>query len=120
MTLVQLSSAPTAVRAAANCFCQLLVSHSDNNVKLIVLDRLQVRARRLRGAGPQGAEACMWEQMSSRAPAAGGAGCRMNQLQRDAPFACCLYPTALALPPWHCCSPHRPAVLAPLLPCRRS
>ena len=43
VTLVQLSSAPTAVRAAANCFCQLLVSHSDNNVKLIVLDRLQVR-----------------------------------------------------------------------------
>lgn len=42
MTLVSLSSAPTAVRAAANCFCQLLVSHSDNNVKLIVLDRLQV------------------------------------------------------------------------------
>ena len=34
--------APTAIRAAANCFCQLLVSHSDNNVKLIVLDRLQV------------------------------------------------------------------------------
>ncbi|EFN54954.1 hypothetical protein CHLNCDRAFT_56190 [Chlorella variabilis] len=41
VTLVSLSSAPTAVRAAANCFCQLLVSHSDNNVKLIVLDRLQ-------------------------------------------------------------------------------
>ena len=36
--------APTAIRAAANCFCQLLVSHSDNNVKLIVLDRLQVPA----------------------------------------------------------------------------
>jgi vesicle coat complex subunit len=44
VTLVSLSSAPTAVRAAANCFCQLLVSHSDNNVKLIVLDRLQVRS----------------------------------------------------------------------------
>ena len=43
VTLVSLSSAPTAVRAAANCFCQLLVSHSDNNVKLIVLDRLQAR-----------------------------------------------------------------------------
>lgn len=39
-TLVSLSSAPTAVRAAATCFCQLLVSQSDNNVKLIVLDRL--------------------------------------------------------------------------------
>lgn len=39
-TLVALSSAPTAIRAAANCFCQLLASQSDNNVKLIVLDRL--------------------------------------------------------------------------------
>lgn len=29
-------------RAAANCYCQLLASQSDNNVKLIVLDRLQV------------------------------------------------------------------------------
>ena len=42
VTLVSLSQAPTAIRAAANCYCQLLVSHSDNNVKLIVLDRLQV------------------------------------------------------------------------------
>eukprot|EP00850_Spirogloea_muscicola_P011156 SM000068S20588 [mRNA] locus=s68:311782:317687:- [translate_table: standard] len=41
VTLVTLSSAPTAVRAAANCYCQLLLSQSDNNVKLIVLDRLQ-------------------------------------------------------------------------------
>ena len=41
VTLVSLSQAPSAVRAAANCFCQLLVSVSDNNVKLIVLDRLQ-------------------------------------------------------------------------------
>ena len=40
-TLVALSQAPTAIRAAANCYCQLLVSQSDNNVKLIVLDRLQ-------------------------------------------------------------------------------
>jgi coatomer subunit beta len=40
LTLVALSSAPTAVRAAASTFCQLLVSHSDNNVKLIVLDRI--------------------------------------------------------------------------------
>jgi coatomer subunit beta len=41
VTLTSLSQAPTAVRAAANCYCQLLVSQSDNNVKLIVLDRLQ-------------------------------------------------------------------------------
>jgi coatomer subunit beta len=40
-TLVALSQAPTAIRAAANTFCQLLVSSSDNNVKLIVLDRLR-------------------------------------------------------------------------------
>lgn len=41
VTLVSLSQAPSAIRAAANCFCQLLVSQSDNNIKLIVLDRLQ-------------------------------------------------------------------------------
>ncbi|GIL87816.1 hypothetical protein Vretimale_13121 [Volvox reticuliferus] len=41
VTLTSLSSAPSAVRAAANCFCSLLSTHSDNNVKLIVLDRLQ-------------------------------------------------------------------------------
>ena len=39
-TLTALSRAPTAIKAAANCYCQLLVSQSDNNVKLIVLDRL--------------------------------------------------------------------------------
>ncbi|PON81512.1 Coatomer beta subunit [Trema orientale] len=39
-TLVSLSSAPTAVKAAASTYCQLLLSQSDNNVKLIVLDRL--------------------------------------------------------------------------------
>lgn len=39
-TLVSLSNAPSAIRAAATCFCNLLVTQSDNNVKLIVLDRL--------------------------------------------------------------------------------
>ncbi|KAL7148811.1 hypothetical protein ABFS83_06G204800 [Erythranthe nasuta] len=39
-TLVSLSSAPTAIRAAANTYCQLLLSQSDHNVKLIILDRL--------------------------------------------------------------------------------
>ncbi|KAI4331153.1 hypothetical protein MLD38_029368 [Melastoma candidum] len=39
-TLVSLSSAPTAIRAAASTYCQLLLTQSDNNVKLIVLDRL--------------------------------------------------------------------------------
>ncbi|KAK4585563.1 hypothetical protein RGQ29_022994 [Quercus rubra] len=39
-TLVSLSSAPTAIRAAANTYCQLLLSQSDHNVKLIVLDQL--------------------------------------------------------------------------------
>lgn len=39
-TLVTLSSAPTAVRAAAQCYVELIVKEADNNVKLIVLDRL--------------------------------------------------------------------------------
>ena len=45
VTLVSLSQAPTAIRAAANCYCQLLVSQSDNNVKLIVLERCVSGAR---------------------------------------------------------------------------
>lgn len=39
-TLVSLSSAPTAVRAAASTYASLLNSQSDNNVKLIILERL--------------------------------------------------------------------------------
>ncbi|KAG8370394.1 hypothetical protein BUALT_Bualt14G0112400 [Buddleja alternifolia] len=39
-TLVSLTCAPTAIRVAANTYCQLLLSQSDNNVKLILLDRL--------------------------------------------------------------------------------
>eukprot|EP01112_Ceratiomyxa_fruticulosa_P016820 TRINITY_DN5132_c0_g1_i1.p1 TRINITY_DN5132_c0_g1~~TRINITY_DN5132_c0_g1_i1.p1 ORF type:complete len:963 (-),score=223.46 TRINITY_DN5132_c0_g1_i1:118-3006(-) len=39
-TLLSLSSAPTAVRAAASTFISLLCSESDNNVKMIILDRL--------------------------------------------------------------------------------
>lgn len=39
-TLVSLSTAPTAVRSVAQAFVQLLNSSSDNNVKLIILDRL--------------------------------------------------------------------------------
>lgn len=39
-TLVTLSSAPTAVKAAATAYIELIVKESDNNVKLIVLDRL--------------------------------------------------------------------------------
>ncbi len=39
-TLVALSSAATAVRTAVQAYCQLLSTHSDNNVKLIVLDKL--------------------------------------------------------------------------------
>ena len=45
-TLVALSSSPTAVRAAATTFCNLLAKHSDNNVKLIVLQRLDALRRR--------------------------------------------------------------------------
>eukprot|EP01113_Clastostelium_recurvatum_P001792 TRINITY_DN1073_c0_g1_i6.p1 TRINITY_DN1073_c0_g1~~TRINITY_DN1073_c0_g1_i6.p1 ORF type:complete len:1001 (-),score=348.72 TRINITY_DN1073_c0_g1_i6:425-3292(-) len=39
-TLLSLSAAPTAVRAASSTFIKLLCSESDNNVKLIILDRL--------------------------------------------------------------------------------
>ena len=40
-TLVSLSSAPTAVRAAAVTYTTLLNSSQDNNVKMIVLERLE-------------------------------------------------------------------------------
>ncbi|CAK5030221.1 unnamed protein product [Meloidogyne enterolobii] len=39
-TLVTLSSAPAAIKAAATTYIDLIVKESDNNVKLIVLDRL--------------------------------------------------------------------------------
>lgn len=39
-TLVTLSSAPTAIKAAASAYIELIVKEADNNVKLIVLDRL--------------------------------------------------------------------------------
>jgi coatomer subunit beta len=39
-TLITLSQAPTALRAAANTFIDICLKESDNNVKLIVLDRL--------------------------------------------------------------------------------
>mmetsp|Transcript_11718 Transcript_11718/g.13507 ORF Transcript_11718/g.13507 Transcript_11718/m.13507 type:complete len:956 (+) Transcript_11718:31-2898(+) len=39
-TLLTLSSSPTAIRHAANTFVLLLTTHSDNNVRLIVLERL--------------------------------------------------------------------------------
>ncbi|KAM9408339.1 LOW QUALITY PROTEIN: coatomer subunit beta-like [Pholidichthys leucotaenia] len=39
-TLVTLSSAPTAFKAAAQCYTDLIIKESDNNVKLIVLDHL--------------------------------------------------------------------------------
>ena len=39
-TLTTMSSAPTAIKAAAACYVELIVKESDNNVKIIVLDRL--------------------------------------------------------------------------------
>lgn len=36
--------APSAVKAAATCYIELIVKESDNNVKLIVLDRLVAMA----------------------------------------------------------------------------
>ena len=45
-TLVSLTSAPSAVRAAAATFAGLLSSQSDNNVKLIILERLDALKQR--------------------------------------------------------------------------
>ncbi|CAG5019069.1 unnamed protein product [Parnassius apollo] len=39
-TLVTLSNAPAAIKAAAACYIDLIVKESDNNVKLIVVGRL--------------------------------------------------------------------------------
>lgn len=39
-TLITLSTAPTAIKAAASCYIELIIKESDVNVKLIVLDRL--------------------------------------------------------------------------------
>jgi len=39
-TLLSLSSAPSAIRAASSAYIELLVKESDNNIKMIVLDRL--------------------------------------------------------------------------------
>jgi len=39
-SLVALSNAQTAVKTAVQTYCNLLSTHSDNNVKLIVLDKL--------------------------------------------------------------------------------
>ncbi|CAO3579022.1 unnamed protein product [Absidia cylindrospora] len=39
--LMFLTSNPAAVKAAASCYIELVVKESDNNVKLIVLDRLR-------------------------------------------------------------------------------
>jgi coatomer subunit beta len=40
-TLCALTSSPSAIKAAAGSYCQLLSDESDHNVKLIVLERLQ-------------------------------------------------------------------------------
>ena len=45
-TLVALSSAPTAVRASVTAYCQLLATESDNNIKLIILGRLEILRKR--------------------------------------------------------------------------
>ena len=44
-TLVTLSSAPSAVKASANTLLGLLASQTDNNVKIVILDRLSVIIR---------------------------------------------------------------------------
>ena len=45
-TLVALSSAPTAVRAAITAYCNLLQHESDHNVKLIILSKLSSLKKR--------------------------------------------------------------------------
>ena len=40
-TMIALSSSATAIKAAASSYTQLLATQSDNNIKLIVLERLQ-------------------------------------------------------------------------------
>ena len=45
-TLAALSAAPSAIRAAAAAFIKILNKESDNNVKLIVLERLASLRRR--------------------------------------------------------------------------
>ncbi|XP_068627553.1 coatomer subunit beta [Battus philenor] len=50
-TLVTLSNAPAAIKAAAACYIDLIVKESDNNVKLIVVGRL----RELRAEGGEAA-----------------------------------------------------------------
>jgi|EP00670_Eutreptiella_braarudii_P004315 coatomer subunit beta len=40
-TLLTLSTSPTAIRESAGTFVKLLSSHGDNNVRLLVLDRLE-------------------------------------------------------------------------------
>ena len=42
VTLTVLTQAPAAVKAAASAFIELIVKESDNNVKLIVLDRVDM------------------------------------------------------------------------------
>lgn len=39
-TLATLSNTPTAIKSVGECYIDLIVTESDNNVKLIVLDRL--------------------------------------------------------------------------------
>jgi coatomer subunit beta len=59
-TLVTLSTAPTAVRAAARAYVDLAARETDdNNVKLIVLDRLVA----LREEGGEGVEKVMKEMV---------------------------------------------------------
>lgn len=57
-TLITLSQAPNALKAAANVFIDICLKESDNNVKLIVLDRL---AGLLAPGGPPSADKVLQE-----------------------------------------------------------
>lgn len=45
-TLTSLSASPSAIRAVASAYCKILIKESDNNVKLVILDRLNVLKKR--------------------------------------------------------------------------
>jgi coatomer subunit beta len=81
-TLVSLSSAPTAVRAAASAYAKLLVTQSDNNVKLIVLERLT----KMKGAHIKVLQEIVMEilrALSEWCRGAGVQGCRGTGMQGD-------------------------------------
>lgn len=40
-TLIQISNTPTTLKLATNIYVQLLLNNSENNVKMVVLEKIQ-------------------------------------------------------------------------------